>query len=76
VVGKDGKVEQRPVNVGEWYGDDWFILHGLQAGERVVVDGGLTLRSGVSVETKPYETEAGSALPGIVPKAGVEKDGK
>ena len=55
VVGKDGKVEERPVTVGEWYGDDWFIFEGLRAGEQVVVDGGLTLRPGVSVVTKPYD---------------------
>ncbi len=54
VVGKGGKVEERPVTVGEWHGNDWFIFEGLNAGEQVVVDGGLTLRPGVSVETKPY----------------------
>jgi len=54
VVGKDGKVEERPVTVGEWHGDDWFIFEGLSVGEQVVVDGALTLRPGVSVETKPY----------------------
>jgi len=57
VVGKDNKVEQRPVTVGEWHGDDWFIFEGLQAGEQVVVDGGLTLRPGTSVVTKPFDAE-------------------
>ena len=54
VVGKGGKVEERPVTVGEWHGNDWFIFEGLNVGEQVVVDGGITLRPGVSVETKPY----------------------
>ncbi len=58
VVSKDGKAEQRPVEVGDWYGDDWFISEGLRAGDRVVVDGGLSLRSGVSVTAKPYEGSA------------------
>ena len=49
VVGKDDKVEERPVTVGEWYGEDWFIFEGLEAGEQVVVDGAITLRPGVSV---------------------------
>lgn len=57
VVEKDNKVEQRPVTVGEWHGDDWFIFEGLQAGEQVVVDGGLTLRPGTSVVTKPFDAE-------------------
>jgi membrane fusion protein (multidrug efflux system) len=39
VVGNDGKAKQRVVEVGDWYGDDWFITDGLKRGERVVVDG-------------------------------------
>jgi membrane fusion protein (multidrug efflux system) len=39
VVGNDGKAKQRVVEVGDWYGDDWFISDGLRSGERVVVDG-------------------------------------
>jgi membrane fusion protein (multidrug efflux system) len=39
VVGNDGKARQRVVEVGDWYGDDWFISDGLRQGERVVVDG-------------------------------------
>jgi membrane fusion protein (multidrug efflux system) len=39
VVGNDGKAKQRVVEVGDWYGDDWFISDGLSNGERVVVDG-------------------------------------
>jgi len=50
VVDKDGKAEIRPVTVGEWYGDQWFINDGLRAGEQVVVDGGLRLRPGAPVK--------------------------
>ena len=66
VVGKDGEVEQRPVTVGEWHGDDWFIFEGLHPGEQVVADGGLTLRPGVPVEAKPYNAGQASkpAAPG------------
>jgi membrane fusion protein (multidrug efflux system) len=39
VIGNDGKARQRAVEVGDWYGDDWFISDGLRVGERVVVDG-------------------------------------
>jgi len=49
VVTGDGIVEQRPVVVGEWYGEDWFIQEGLKRGERIVVDGGLSLRPGIKV---------------------------
>ena len=29
-INKDGKAEQRPVVVGDWYGDSWFINEGLK----------------------------------------------
>ena len=32
VVDKDGKAENRPVVPGDWYGDQWFINAGLNAG--------------------------------------------
>ncbi|OPY71816.1 MAG: Efflux pump periplasmic linker BepD precursor [Syntrophorhabdus sp. PtaU1.Bin050] len=76
VVGKENKVEQRPVAVGDWQGDDWFIFEGLRSGEKVVTDGGLTLRPGMSVTTKPYgtgqQTDAGS----VSSKAEAAKNGK
>lgn len=75
VVGKDGKVEERPVTVGEWYGDDWFIFEGLSTGEQLVVDGGLMLRPGQAVLTKPVTAgpasgPAGPASSETVPAAG------
>lgn len=39
VIGNDGKARQRVVEVGDWYGDEWFINDGLKRGERVVVEG-------------------------------------
>lgn len=41
VVDKDSKGHDRVVEVGDWHGDDWFIVDGLKAGERVVVDGAI-----------------------------------
>jgi len=63
VVDKENKVEQRPVTVGEWHGDDWFISEGLRSGERVVVDGGLTLRPGITVSVKSDSPGQGSSPP-------------
>ena len=50
VVDKDNKAESRPVTVGQWHGDDWFIDEGLTPGERVVVDGAVTLAPGAPVQ--------------------------
>jgi membrane fusion protein, multidrug efflux system len=52
VIGKEDKAEPRPVVTGDWQGDNWFIAEGLKAGERVVVDGGMTVRPGSSVKIK------------------------
>jgi len=49
LVDKDGKAQQRPVTVGDWYQDSWFINEGLHAGDQLVVDGGQRLSSGATV---------------------------
>lgn len=58
VVGSDGKIDQRPVVVGDWQGNDWFIFEGLAAGEQVVVEGTLSLRPDMPVTVKPYAVES------------------
>ncbi|MCG3194192.1 MAG: Efflux pump periplasmic linker BepD [Thermoanaerobaculia bacterium] len=65
VVSADGKAELRPVVAAGWHGDDWFIDEGLAPGDRVVVDGGLTLRAGIPVTVK--NVEPGAAPPGSSP---------
>lgn len=57
VVEKDGRAEPRPVTVGEWHGNDWFINDGLRKGDRVVVDGVLRLRPGSLVKATPLSDE-------------------
>ena len=54
VVNKAGKAELRPVQAGEWYGDNWFITQGLAAGDQVVVDGGVRLAADAPVKATPY----------------------
>jgi membrane fusion protein (multidrug efflux system) len=39
VVGAKDVVENRPVKVGALEGGTWIVQSGLQAGERVIVDG-------------------------------------
>jgi len=75
VVDNDGKAEPRPVVVGDWQGDDWFISEGLRSGDKVVVDGGSTLQPGTMVKAeplgeKPSEATAtgSSTAPGSVGK--------
>ena len=64
VIDADSTAEFRPVEVGAWYGDEWFIDHGLKDGETVVVDGALKLRAGVPVQiVEPDSKKDASAAP-------------
>ena len=38
-VNAQGMMEPRPVQVGDWAGDNWIITGGLKPGEKVIVDG-------------------------------------
>ena len=53
-VGAGNKIEARPVKTGARVGDAWIIEDGLQAGDRVVVEGLLTVRPGSVVHPMPY----------------------
>jgi membrane fusion protein, multidrug efflux system len=53
VVDRDGKARPRPVQVGKWQGNDWFVSEGLRPGDQVIVDGSLALHAGVAVVAKP-----------------------
>jgi len=50
LVGKDDTVAPRPVEVGPWQGNDWFITGGLAAGDVVVTDGVSRLAPGARVK--------------------------
>jgi len=66
VVDAESKAQFRPVTVGPLSGDMWLIAEGLQAGDRVVVDGGLKLAPGVPVrpvEPGQLPAPAGAAGP-------------
>jgi membrane fusion protein (multidrug efflux system) len=49
IVNDQNVAEARPVQVGEWAGDEWIIASGLQGGERVVTDGVMKLGPGAPV---------------------------
>ena len=63
VVGDDGKVSPRPIKIGSAKGNQWVVLSGLKAGEKVMVDGFQKLQPGATV--KPVAWQA----PGFKPAA-------
>jgi membrane fusion protein (multidrug efflux system) len=75
VVDPDDKAEPRPVTLGDAYENDWFIFEGLRAGDRVVVDGALSLRPGALVKATPA-TDKKEAPNAGAPGTGSEKNDK
>ncbi|MFN7888168.1 MAG: efflux transporter periplasmic adaptor subunit, partial [Betaproteobacteria bacterium] len=62
VVDKDNRAQMRWVTVGQWYGQDWFVDTGLQAGDVVVTDGMAKLSPGALVQiTKRVEDDPKAA---------------
>lgn len=58
VVGADGKVAARPVKTGSVQGNAWIISEGLQAGDRVVVEGLQKIKPGATVKPVPWRDAA------------------
>ena len=48
-VGPGNKAEARSVVLGERAGSDWIVEQGLKPGDRVIIDGLMTLRPGAPV---------------------------
>jgi membrane fusion protein, multidrug efflux system len=61
VVSGDSKVEARPVEVGDWQGDEWIVTAGLNPGEKVIVDGVMKIGPGASVRVAAQAAPAKTA---------------
>jgi membrane fusion protein (multidrug efflux system) len=69
VVGRDGKVQARVLTAPRTIGDNWLVTAGLNAGDKVIVEGGSMLRPGTPVKAVAWSPQArpagtGSAAPG------------
>ncbi|WP_422509321.1 multidrug efflux RND transporter periplasmic adaptor subunit SmeD [Stenotrophomonas sp. GZD-301] len=67
VVGKDNKVEVRPVKVSRAVGSKWLVEDGLQAGDKVIVEGLQKIQPGMPVQAT--EMGAAPAKPAAAPAA-------
>jgi membrane fusion protein (multidrug efflux system) len=67
VAGEKDVVERRMVKTERTVGDAWLVTDGLQAGERVIVEGIQRVRPGVTVKVVPFDAKA--AAPGSQPAA-------
>ncbi len=70
-VNAQGVVEPRPVQVGDWFGEDWVITGGLNPGDKVIVDGVVKARPGspVKIAQSPAANQANPAQPASVAHA-------
>jgi membrane fusion protein (multidrug efflux system) len=70
LAGADNKVEPRPVQTGAWSGNDWVILGGLKAGDKVIIDNLIKVRPGAPVAPHaPGEGPGAAGKPGAAPAA-------
>jgi membrane fusion protein (multidrug efflux system) len=63
VLDQGNKVEARVVKTGPRIGDSWLIEEGLKPGDRVIVEGLLTVRPGAVVHPVPYQEKPAAAEP-------------
>lgn len=68
-VDGEGKVAPRPVQTAEWYGKDWVVLGGLQAGDKVIIDNLIKLRPGMPVTPQMPRAPAPAAQKADTPAA-------
>ena len=62
VLGEENKAQVRPVQTDGWQGNQWVVVGGLKAGEKVIADNLLRVRPGSPV--KPIDP---AAAPGAAP---------
>jgi membrane fusion protein, multidrug efflux system len=58
LVGADGKVAPRPVTTAGSQGNNWIVTAGLNAGDKVIVDGIAKVKPEQQVVAKPYQPQA------------------
>lgn len=75
VVGVGEKVEPRPIKVARTVGDKWLVSEGLNAGDRVILEGIQKARPGTPVKAVPFggkqqpSSGGGVAQPGAAEKS-------
>jgi membrane fusion protein (multidrug efflux system) len=64
VVAPDNKVTIKAVTLGPQFGDMWVVESGLQAGDKVVVDGLQRIKTGMTVAPTPFKDTQAAAPAG------------
>ncbi|MDY0360898.1 MAG: efflux RND transporter periplasmic adaptor subunit [Desulforegulaceae bacterium] len=56
IVNKEGKIEQRFLTINRAIGNKWLITSGLENGDKIIVEGLLNIRPGMSVNASEFQT--------------------
>jgi membrane fusion protein, multidrug efflux system len=56
IVDAEGKVQQRMLSLDRAIGDQWLVASGLAPGDKVIAEGTLKVRPGMSVKDVPFDT--------------------
>ncbi|MDP3694914.1 MAG: efflux RND transporter periplasmic adaptor subunit [Desulfocapsaceae bacterium] len=73
VVGAEEKVEPRVIKVSQTVGDNWLVSDGLQAGDRVILEGIQKARPGTVVTAVPFGSKADTPATGNPQPAAAKK---
>ena len=67
IVGAGDKIEVREVKLGAAQGDRWIVGDGLQAGDRVVIEGSQKVAPGAQVKPVAFVSPATATMPADTP---------
>ncbi|MEG3164496.1 efflux RND transporter periplasmic adaptor subunit [Sphingomonas sp. PB2P19] len=70
VVGADNKVAPRTLVTTQTQGDNWIVTSGVKPGDKIIVEGGMLLRPGMTVKATPWNPNAKPAAAGAAPAQG------
>jgi membrane fusion protein (multidrug efflux system) len=69
LVTKDNKVEAGPIKISTAIGDQWMVTSGLEAGDKIIVEGLQKIRPGALVKPVPFVAPSAATKPTETPKA-------
>jgi len=72
IVDAEGKVAQRTITTDRAVGDQWLVTSGLQADDRIIVEGTQMARPGAAVKAVPFQPAADVARAGTTADAPAE----
>jgi membrane fusion protein (multidrug efflux system) len=57
LVDSEDRAQKRSIRTGAAYGNHWVVLEGLEAGERLIVEGRMSLSEGAEVRPEKIKLE-------------------